>query len=1803
MPKITEKEIAQKLLETAHVLITQPTEQADGSTLESLRRVPLSVFLSELYDARIDNPDAETGADVEYGSVGEFLRTLSTKVAHAADAVGFTSWYYDTSNFMLHLQNAKGEDVIDPVYIPGGGGGSGDTGSILTVAMQTPTAMSVAKSSTEAKITMIVKSVDALTQVETGNCTLQVYVGGTLKKTSSIPQGENSVDVRSYLSEGSNAIRLVVTDAYGKSATRNCTVSVETLSLEWSLGNTEAATGTLTFTLTPTGNYTKTVYILVDGEEYDSFEVSTTGRKQTKTITAQSHGGHIVSAYCTMDLDGVLLTSDVLTCSVAWVSDPVLPAIACDSVPAEVSQYTTVNLVHRVIDPQNNPTQVEYLVNGESYKSDTLDQAEHTWSYRLNTAGEITLAIKCGDTTYPVKINVTSIGADIEEVTDGLQIKVEPSSITSLQDWKYGDFSFTLSENFDHVNGGLQNDADGVRCIRITAGDRLTLNYPLFSGDARKNGLAAKVVYSVVDSSKKDTVAISCLSGGIGLEIKANNAYLRGNQTEIVLSTCEDMKTELDFNIQPDSEDGLMCLMERISTFSYQKYATDESFAHTTAQGITFGSDDADVYLYLFMAWNRDLTDEEFVANYIAHGADAEEILARKDRNDIYSNGVVDPYAAAAKNPDAHVVIINAERMTLGKEDYVYSVQHIKGSGETGQQFTAKTRFNVQGTSSVEHAPTAGPNVDMVFEEGIVLEDGTVLEGYAMHGTENSIPVKEITFKKNIASQDHVVNRAVSEWYNRYQPFVRSARQNDPRVRDCMESAMAIVFFHNTGTDAVQVGPDLVPPDATIFFGLGNLCTNKDSVNAFDYDPIVIEVKNNTEPQVRFKSDDLSGSNFDNNYKFRHLDETQFTKAQAQALWQVVQTFVYETDYTAATDSALPAAVTIDGVTYTTDTAAYRKARWTKEAPEHFEMDTLYYHDNVTLFFLLRDNRAKNMFWSYDPVTKKWRLIFAWDHDTGLCRNNEGYVDIEPGYMDFDTIGTADVFNAADNALFTNLRECNAAELQANYIDRESAGAWDNDAFYTYVKESQESICEALWMEDAQHNAIRTMQNLGTTAYLARATGKLQLHIKKALMFQKVMVDSYYNATACTSDSAAFRGYTPTEWAGVAPSGLVEMTFYTDMYANILAGSVPYKQRVKAGVPVTVDLSAYLNDTEIYFRSAAWIQAFGDLSGLYLGQFEASKLKRVRILKIGSSVDGYYNTNFTTASFDNCKKLEELNMGGLVNANKAFDFSPNIYLKTLYTMGSGITGITFARNGRIQTAHLNAVSSLYMNGLHQLETFQMESYAGLTSLTMENCPSVDSFTMVTQAANLNRVRLTDIDWMCANAETLIRLTSCGGKDDSGYDSDVAVITGNVHISALSQTKLTKLQTIFPELEIVYDELTAEWKLRFWNEDKTEVLDEQLIEHGYGGVNPITRVKNPIPEPTKASTAYLVYKFAGWSGSYSTIFQDTDVVAVFSENTRYYTVTWFNGLMQVQKLSVEAGGSAAYTGSDLTKTGFIWTGWDTKVVDVLSDLIVTATFEAPSLPPEKLDTSLYDYVYSDDLDDKRAYSFGQFIGIITSGLAPEYFSMYDKIKIVNTWTGIKDESMELSLHSLGHFMMADGSGLAATTWFMTGVLNAARQWNTTNTNVGGYLECALDDWLENTLYPNLPCHWRAVINPVIVLANAGDQSANISQGERHLYIPSYAELGFGVNEVPYTNEICSEANEKQFSMYTGNAQRIKKTFNNTGSAQNYWTRSAYSSSSSVALGILSDGGSYNNDNASNSLAVCVGLSISKINAAA
>ena len=1591
--KLTEKTQATVVKQAASFVVTQ-LEGPTGSEKESVRRVQISAMISALrgfglmtgyytsaqidtiLDEYVKNVEAvEGGIRITYGNDEHIDIPVATE--GGADLSEY-HMSFDTGTGYLHMYDSNDVDVFDPVWIGGGGGGSGG-GSTLTFSMYTDPAFSVIESAGEAEIEYKFTSIDKETEVPTGSGNLAIYVGGIMKTNMTVQQGDHlTVDVFSYLTTGTNNVRLTMTDSYGNTATRTFTITMESFALAWNLGDTNVCnTSDFSFYVTPTGNGSKSIYTKLDGTIIATDTVTTSGRRLTKNLSNLTHGAHTIEVYGTVVIGGVTLESNHLIAAVAVaLAGESAPVIAVKWPDGPLTQYTSVNIPYIVVDPNANPATIQLMEDNDELNEIDVDQSPHVWAYRPLHDGYKLVKIKRGSTVASKQYAIQGLDIDVEEITDGLTCKIDPSTISDLSSWSYGNYHFTLSQNFDLVNGGLIVDSDGAHCIRIAAGDTLTLNLDPFAENAISNGLELKFVYKIMDTSSKTAHAIHSLNSGRGLDIQPNAVYLTGNQNSATLSLCEGEKTELDVNIQQLTENGdrLMMIWEKCSSFAFKQYADDENFRHSENVGITFGCADADVYLYLFRAYGRDLTTAELRANYIVDGADGNEIAQRNTRNAIYDNNGVNFELAAQANPDMDCVLISAEKMSTAKKKAGGSVpctiRHVRVSGGAAHAWTATGSMDLQGTSSEEHALNAGPNLNWRLTGGIEFDDGSTANGWAMHGTANSVPVNLFNFKKNIASQDHIVNRVAAEWYNRYQPAVRQARVTDPRVRDCLESTMVAVFFHNTSNAPVVVGPDTVNPDETIFFGLGNICSSKDCYDTFEYDDIVIEVKQNPSDIARFKDDDLSGSNWDQNYEFRYLNEDVYSEAQAKALWQVIQTFVYKTDYTEATGDLLDTAEVIGGTTYTHDTAAYRKAKWIAEAPNHFEMDTLYWHHCITLFFLLRDNRAKNMFWSYNTTLGKWALRFNWDNDTGLCRNNQGYVDIEPGYMDWDTIGTDNVFNAADNALFTSLRENNFAQLQAMYRDRETAGAWDLDAIFNYIKESQDQVCESLWIEDAEHNAIRILENMGNTSYLERATGRLQLHMKKALMFQKALVDSYFLANASTTDRARLRTNTPQTWAGVEPNGSITLTAYTDMYINLLAGATPYRVRATAGVPVTIDIVATLGNTETYIYGAQWIQDLGDLSALYLQQFEIDTMRRVKKVILGTAEDGYYNTGLPSIGIANCVKLEELNVAGVTNLAASLNLSHTLYLKKFDSRNSGVTGVRFAKNGRLQEAKLNALTSLYMSGLWNLSTFSISSYDNLGTLTVENCDNIDALSIVEAAESLENLRVIGINWTLDSTDLLNALLEVGSINDNGVAGDPpCILVGSVYVPILRQSESTAYAAAWPNLTVTYGRFINQHTVTFKNYDGTTLWTES-VDQGSDAVDPVSN--GDISTPTKPSTDEYSYSYRGWDSSLSQISAPKTITAQFNATKRTYTVKWYSKGILVDEQTVEYGDEAVYAGNDPTYTMeepmlgyYLWTGqWDKSTARVTANMSVNAVFEYAdlSMTPASTEDMTAAYLY-------------------------------------------------------------------------------------------------------------------------------------------------------------------------------------------------------------------------------------------------
>ena len=137
------------------------------------------------------------------------------------------------------------------------------------------------------------------------------------------------------------------------------------------------------------------------------------------------------------------------------------------------------------------------------------------------------------------------------------------------------------------------------------------------------------------------------------------------------------------------------------------------------------------------------------------------------------------------------------------------------------------------------------------------------------------------------------------------------------------------------------------------------------------------EIKNNTGDRVLWKSDDYTSTivDEDNNvvpawlsdFEARYSDTDPPYTDPSQL--QEFATWVKSTDPTQATGNALTEAVTIvDGetsTTYTSDTAAYQKAKCRAELGDYVELQSTLFYYLFTELFLMVDSRAKNAFQSF----------------------------------------------------------------------------------------------------------------------------------------------------------------------------------------------------------------------------------------------------------------------------------------------------------------------------------------------------------------------------------------------------------------------------------------------------------------------------------------------------------------------------------------------------------------------------------------------------------------------------------------------------------------------------------------------------------------------------------------------------------------------------------------------------------------------------------------------------------------------
>ena len=219
---------------------------------------------------------------------------------------------------------------------------------------------------------------------------------------------------------------------------------------------------------------------------------------------------------------------------------------------------------------------------------------------------------------------------------------------------------------------------------------------------------------------------------------------------------------------------------------------------------------------------------------------------------------------------------------------------------------------------------------------------------------------------------------------------------------------------------------------------------------------------------------------------------------------------------------------------------------------------------------------------------------------------------------------------------------------------------------------------------------------------------------------------------------------------------------------------------------------------------------------------------------------------------------------------------------------------------------------------------------------------------------------------------------------------------------------------------------------------------------------------------------------------------------------------------------------------------------------------------------------YELVLSTDLE---AVGWDVIDSISNSGNAASVWSVGDK-KTIN----IDKIDYQLQIIGFNHDTKTAG-GTAGITFQMVDCMNTTAKMNSSNTNNGGWTNCAMRTSTMANLLSQLPSDLQNVIKPVNKLTSAGNESATINTTSDKLFLLSEVEI-FG--SITYSKS----GEGSQYAYYKAGNSKVKEV---NGSNSTWWERSPYGHDSLAFCSVRNNGNAGTIDASSSngvSFAFCV-----------
>ena len=1459
----------------------------------------------------------------------------------------------DEETKLVYVATQNGVRLGDGLYLTGGGGGGSTYVPKLRNLLDSRT-ISVAKGGA-AVIAFNYSSVDSDGEND-GEGTGIITFNSLRSQTLRIQQGDTSMDISEYLSDGENTVLIQVTNSAGVSTRLQYTVYVIVLSITTTFTEMARYSGDVTYVYTVTGTGEKTIHFIMDGTEIGRVTTEVTGRSQSYLIQEQIYGGHVFECYAEMNLNGVKLESNHLRHGMIWLQDGMQQAAIVSTFNQKTAvQGEILRIPYMAYDPLQATALVNLIVldeDGNQYSADaiTVDRSQQNWNLDDYPAGNIILRLRCGVATVDFPVAVEAFKLPVDPVTDGLALEFSAAGRSNGEvnpaSWSYGDISATFT-NFGWRNAdGWLSDEDGATVLRFLPGDTMEIPFYSFQNNITANGYTIEVEMATHNVRDYDSVVISCMSDGHGFLIRSQSAELSSEQSGVSVLFKEDTRVRVAFSIESLNLNRLIYIYVNGIMCGVAQYPASDNFRQVTPKDILIGAESCGLDLYKIRIYNKGLSSTEQLDNFIVDRSTLAERRAAYERNDILDEN---ENVTINRLPKwlSHI-LIKGPRLPASKEedDATVEIEFVDPQNPARSWRAVGVKLGIQGTSSAGYPIK---NWKFKLKKGIEYiekdADGNVRTdvGFPIH--EGEIPTQTICWKADFASSENANNVVLAMYYNDLCPYKTPAQIDNPKVRQGIDGFSSTLFWLDTSTNEVH------------FLGKGNCNVDKGNGDVFgltkDYPNAESwEFLNNTSSRTLFSGADFDAMGVDddgNPIKAWQNDfEARYPKdSLAIDKWAEAVRWVASTDTNAVSTEA-------------EKTARLQKFR--NEFEDHFLLEPMLFFYIFTEAFLIMDNRAKNMFMTtYDGV--HW-FTLPYDFDSALGINNEGSLTFGYWLEDTDLVDGAEVYTGQKSVLWNNFRVAYADEIRETYRTLRSMSDGDPSkqspfSYYRAAKrftDHQEVWPEALWNEDAYTKYLVPYFTTGED-YLDRLLGSKASQRDWWLFNRFGYLDSKYFCGDAATNRIVLRTYRVAN---------ISITPYSDIYGRVRYGSYDTVKRCKRNVTYVMECGAdNLNDTETYIYSADRLRSVGDLSPLMVGEWNSAVATKLQEIKLGDSDPNYNNpylgakNSVNVGTNDLLTSIDVTNCSGFgTGQQKTLDVSGCPSLREVLASGTALSGVQLPNGGHLKTLKLpRTISNFTIQNQPEVTTLSFDGYGSLTTLVVENTPNIPIETLILNNP-VSNFRLINFEFTTTAANLQLIYNKLSDESTRGIEADLQTettvgdsVSGIINVNETVPDELiAAFGALCPEVLIVVNgQATCVVRFRDW--DGT-ILNVQNIARGTAAIDPVEA--ELIETPVRPNTERIKYTYAGWDHDLTNIQTHTVITAVYNEERGWFAIfqNW-DGTELYRELVMT--GEAV---EDPVKTkkidppptrpadethSYVYLGWDMPLVNFRADRIITATY--------------------------------------------------------------------------------------------------------------------------------------------------------------------------------------------------------------------------------------------------------------------